>query len=483
MPLLLYSTPADARTNFKPDRTELALLVLFAVIPFVLIFAGAGGAARIVFLAGAGLLGLILCRRNPPLYIGFTFWLWFITPFVRRLLNYRTGWVDTDPILGASLLATCACLPEVCRRLSRVDVRRGLPFLLAFGAVGYGCCAGVSVIPFQSLLLEAASWIAPMVFGFFVFLKYAEEPNREALGKAFENTFKWGLLIMGGYAVLQFTLLPAWDALWLIQVDNAPFGTAEPFGVRVFSTMASPVPLGVTSFAGLILLMRQGGVIPLLATLGGYAALALSSVRSSWGLWLIATVLVLVSERQKLGRFLLIISASLTLLVLSTAIQPVQEVLQKRFETLSDLQDDGSFQARATGYEQMKRYVLANPLGLGLSATENVLNGKSDLGGRDSGVLEILLSLGWTAGGFYFAALAVIVWSGLTGRGARTTFELSACAISIAMVSHMILATISSGHSAVILWSFAGVNLASRKNRLEERSIMPLLNAEHAIEC
>jgi hypothetical protein len=469
MPLLRHSTPPDAEGDFRPDRIELALLILFAVLPFVLIFSGAGGAARIVFLVGAGLLGIVLCLRNPPLYIRFTLWLWFLTPFVRRLLDYRTGWVDTDPILGASLLASYACLLHVYRYLFRGDARRGLPFLFGFGAVGYGFCAGIIGTQFQSVVLEAANWFGPMLFGFFVFLEYGTERKRKDVAAAFESTFRWGLLIMGAYGIIQFISVPAWDALWLTQVDNRAFGTAEPFGLRVFSTMASPVPFGVASFAGLILLRRQSGGISLLATLGGYASLAFSSVRSTWGLWLIATVLVLVLQRQKLGRFLLIIGVSLSLLVLSTTIQPVRDVLQKRFETLSDLRNDGSLLDRTSGYEQMTSYVLSNPLGLGLAATENLVGGRSDLGGRDSGVLEIVLALGWIGGGIYFSALLLIVWSGLKGRNGRNDFEISACAISIAMVSHMILASISSGFSAAVLWSFAGVNLASQTHRVVNR--------------
>ena len=466
-----------ATGNLRPNRTELTLLILFAGLALVLLLLDAANFVRIEFVVGAGLLGLIFCRRNLQLYLSFTLWLWFITPFVRRILNYRTGWVDTDPILGASLLATCACLPQVYRHLSRGDARRGLPFLLGFGAVGYGCIAGMFETPFQSLLLEAAGWIGPMIFGFYVFLEYAEEPNREGMAAAFESTFRWGLLIMGGYGILQLILMPAWDALWITQVNNPAFGTAEPFGLRVFSTMASPVPFGVASFAGLILLRGQRGGTSVLATFGGYASLAFSSVRSTWGLWLIATILVVVLQRQKLGRFLLIIGISLSLLVLSSmAFEPVRGVLQKRFETLSDLRNDGSLLDRTSGYEQMKSYVLSNPLGVGLAATVNLVGGRSDLGGRDSGVLEIVLSLGWIGGGLYFAALLLIVWRGLNGRDGLSEFEISACAISIAMVSHMILSTISLGFDAVMLWSFAGVSLASQRHRVVKREAGPLLS-------
>jgi O-antigen ligase len=257
-------------------------------------------------------------------------------------------------------------------------------------------------------------------------------------------------------------MLPAWDALWVIEADNPAFGTPDPFSVRVFSTMASPVPLGVASFVGLILLMRQRGNASILATVAGYTSLALCTVRSAWGLWAIGTVLVLFREKEKLFRFLFVTLAAMFLLFLSTSFQSVRDVLQTRLETFSDLSDDGSFQARTSGYEEMVKYVLANPIGSGLGAMDIVLAGKSELGGRDSGILEIALSLGWVGGATYFFALALIVWNGLTGPVSRTPFEIAAVAISIAVISHMVLSTITGGFSGMALWSFAGISIAAR---------------------
>ena len=44
------------------------------------------------YLAATLAVGALLYWRRPGLYIGFTWWLWFLTPEVRRLVDYQQGW-------------------------------------------------------------------------------------------------------------------------------------------------------------------------------------------------------------------------------------------------------------------------------------------------------------------------------------------------------------------------------------------------------
>jgi hypothetical protein len=455
------STNLTVRTD--KDGLESWLLCIFVAITLALTISGAGGVARMFFVGAAGLLGLLFCHRNPSLYVQFVFWLWFLTPFLRRLLNFRSGYLETDPILAASLLATLACFPKLCRTFPILADRAALPFLLASSAVAYGFCIGVLFIrPLSSLLLETVNWVVPLFFGLFLFAEYRDHRNRASLTRAFENVFRSGTLVMGIYSVAQFIAIPAWDALWLTEVANPAFGTAEPFGVRVFSTMSSPLPLAVASFAGLILLMGQRGRLAVLSTTAGYASLALTCVRSAWGLWAIGTAFVLFRQGRKLGRFLVIAAAAIILLFVSTSLEPVQRVLKTRLETLSALREDGSFQARAKGYEDWYDYLASNPLGTGVGSMVTVLANKSEIGARDSGILNILLSLGWAGGAVYGLALVLVVWSALNPPHAPTPLEVAASAISIAMILHMVLSDNTAGFPGLVLWSFAGISVASR---------------------
>jgi hypothetical protein len=479
MPSSQLDSPVEVAVRPQVDRLSVKLISLFVLITLGFISARMGGPARAFFLVGAGSLGFFLSRRNPAIYVSFAMWLWFLTPFVRRVVNYRSGWVETDPILAASLLASLACFPEVCRHLFKGRLEGALPFLLAISAVAYGSAIGFFFIPLSTLLVQTANWATPIIFGLFVFFEYKNEARRAGIANAFESTFKWGLLVMGGYSLVQFIVVPGWDALWLDQLDNPAFGTAERFGVRVFSTMASPVPLGVAAFAGLVLLMHQRGLIPLFASVGGYISLALCSVRSTWGLWAIATGIILFSQRRKLGRFIPIIAVAITLLALSALYEPVNDLLQARVQTFSDLNSDGSYQARKSGYEQMYSYVGSNPLGSGLGAMELLaITANSELGGRDSGILEILLCLGWFGGAVYFLALALVVRSSLKGLGRRSPFEMATAAIGATLVSHLLLSTITIGFEAAALWSFAAMSTLSHNQNSSDTNLIEHLWAD-----
>ena len=36
-------------------------------------------------------VGGLLYATRPAVYIGFTFWIWFLTPFIRRVVDYQVG--------------------------------------------------------------------------------------------------------------------------------------------------------------------------------------------------------------------------------------------------------------------------------------------------------------------------------------------------------------------------------------------------------
>jgi hypothetical protein len=55
----------------------------------------------------AVLLALYLYRRNLPGYVTLVCWLWFATPLVRRVLDYRAGWTQPTAVLLGPPLAAC----------------------------------------------------------------------------------------------------------------------------------------------------------------------------------------------------------------------------------------------------------------------------------------------------------------------------------------------------------------------------------------
>lgn len=89
------------RLSSYPSRNlhldEQTLPAWIAILGLVLIsslcvLAGAGGILRLGFPLLSLAVGLFLYLRYPVLYIGFTLWIWFLTPWLRRVVDSRSGW-------------------------------------------------------------------------------------------------------------------------------------------------------------------------------------------------------------------------------------------------------------------------------------------------------------------------------------------------------------------------------------------------------
>jgi hypothetical protein len=133
--------------NHRPQfglQPTLAWTAMLGLVCFSLlcILAGAGGLLRLAYPAIALLVGLFLFKRYPVLYIGFTWWIAFLTPFVRRLIDWQSGWVDPSPVLLAPFLVMMLTGLTFVQYLPRYLRQDGLPFILSAAGVLYGCWWG-----------------------------------------------------------------------------------------------------------------------------------------------------------------------------------------------------------------------------------------------------------------------------------------------------------------------------------------------------
>ena len=105
-------TPAPSRLLYPaPAWIAILSLVLFSALCLVV---HAGGVLRYAFPAGSLAVGTFLYWRYPLLYVGFTWWIWFLAAFVRRLVDVQAGWVDPSPVLLAPFFVTIVSLDDVC---------------------------------------------------------------------------------------------------------------------------------------------------------------------------------------------------------------------------------------------------------------------------------------------------------------------------------------------------------------------------------
>ncbi|MCA1994309.1 MAG: O-antigen ligase domain-containing protein, partial [Coleofasciculus sp. S288] len=276
-----------------------------------------------------------------------------------------------------------------------------------------------------------------------------------------QRTFLWGVLMTGAYGVLQYLIAPEWDKFWLINVKATAFGTPEPFGIRVFSTMNSPQPFSLVMMTGLLLLFNSKGSLRFPASGVGYLSFLLTLARAAWLGWSVGLLTLLNSLKARLQMRLIITILIMALFVIPLAtIEPFSGVISSRLQTLSSTQNDVSYQARSEGYGELFGLALSELLGKGVG---HVINSDS-LGSNDSGILTLLFSLGWLGTIPYLGGLILLLFSVFqSSEGRFDPFMSAARAISLGVFVQLGLGSVMLGLIGVLLWGFLGMAMAAHK--------------------
>lgn len=434
------------------------------------VLAHAGSILRLAYPAGCFLVGAFLYLRHPLLYLGFTWWTWFLSPWVRRLIDLHSGWVDPSPVLLAPFLTTLVTIVTLLRHFPKAYRQGGLPFLLALGAVFYGFLVGLinAAVPSQmvgqtnptmtAVLVAMLNWLTPILFGFHLFINWRHYPSyRQNL----QNTFIWGVLVMGAYGVLQYLVAPAWDNFWLENQDTQVFGSPEPFGIRVFSTMNSPQPFAYTMASGLLLLFSCRGMLRFAASGAGYLSLLLSLARSAWMGWGASLLLLIPAFKLRLQIRLVMTLIVMALLIIPIAtLEPFASVINERLGSLVDFQQDASYSARSEGYNELLGQALTEVIGKGLG---NVFS-SDPLGGNDSGILTLLFLLGWAGTLPYLAGLVLMLFQlAQPITLGSDPFVATSRAIVLGAFVQIGLNNVMLGVFGMVLWSFLGIILAAQR--------------------
>ncbi len=452
--------PADAWVGI----VGLVLLVLVGTVGHL------GGFLRLAFPAASFLVGGFLFFRYPILYIGFAWWMWFLTPLVRRLVDFESGWVDPSPVLLAPFLVTLISLLTFFRQLPKAITGNGLPFVLSMVGVGYGFLVGLlSVGSATSVIVALLGWLAPIAFGYHLFANWRRFPE---LKQVTQRVFLIGILVVGGYGVVQFLVAPAWDRFWLenliAQLGVISFGKPEPLQIRVFSTMHSPQPFACFMMAGVLLLLSVRSPLKIVSSAAGYLSLLLSLARSAWLSWVIGIVVFLPSLKPKLQMRLITTLMLMMLVVLPlTTIEPFSTVINSRVQSVFSGNQDTSYLDRSQGFTNLLDEALTEVSGRGIGYVIRDAN----IGGNDSGILTLLLTLGWLGSIPYLSGLMLIVMSILQGREAAVDSFVSACrAIALAMFAQISLNVVMVGPFGILLWSFLGLAVAARVYYLQAQN-------------
>lgn len=461
------ATFGAASTRGRRSRTAAWAVALgFVALVAGGVVAGMGSVLTIVYPAAALLVGTLLYRRNPPLYLGFTWWIWLLTPEVRRLIDYRSGWDATNPVMLAPFVVAVPIFFTLLRHSPKLQLPFYLPMGLVFFGLLYGYGVGVLRAGPAAATYDLLNWLVPAVFVFYFAVHWRRYPQYR---RTLRLVFAWGVLLLGLYGLWQFASPPPWDRYWMESAPIDSIGYPEPFQVRVYSTLNSPGPFAVVMMTGLLLLLGWGSRLRWPTVGAGMASFLLSLVRSAWGGWIVGVLFVVTRSQRLRGRLLVTLLAVMTLALPLLSVGPLADSIGTRLGTLTDLGQDTSLRARLQFYADFAPQAFLTPLGDGLGGTglSTKLGGSGEelgeLGNFDSGVMNIPFVLGWPGTLLYGGGLTWLVFRALGGGPAqRDPFVVTSGGIVVAVLAQLVFANFLLGVTGLVFWSFLGLSLAAR---------------------
>ena len=478
MTVALSDAPAlaaepDAGDAIPRTAPVTLLIVGFGLLITAMILAGRSGLVRLAYPLGAVAIGAWLYRRGPGGYIEFSWWLWHVSPGIRRIVDYRLGAYDPqNPMSLTPFLVSGLALFGVLQRLPELRRTRMVPWAVAAVAVLYGYFVGFLRVGPMAATHALITWMVPLIFGLYCALSWRRYPEAEA---GMRRAFMWGSLVLAVYGIFQFLFPPEWDRFWMVSSGMYSVGRAFPYEVRVFSLVNAPLPFATILVAGLFLQLAGHGLGRAGSLALGSIALLLSLVRSVWLAGVIGLLVYLAALPRKsvkpmlVAAMLTIVSMAVVPFVVPERIAgPSIRIVQDRLLTFTDLSHDISYKDRASFLGSITDVVLNEPLGHGLGSTgvSSTLGGGSVASIRDfdNGIFAVLYSLGWVAGvAFLIAVISIVVLSLPRREALYDSTAKAARAVAFASLILAFGANVFEGVSAAVLWSFAGLVVAAHR--------------------
>jgi hypothetical protein len=449
--------------------SETTVAVALFIVATAAMLTGLGGrAANVAYTVAAVLTAAVLLARSPAMYSSFALWMWFLSPFVRRVLDYRHGWNSTSPALLAPPLVAALSIYTLARNARELRGRLFAPYLLILGALAYGYSVGLinaGLIPSTYALL---TWLAPLVFGLHLALSWRHYLE---LSTAIRKTFSVALPILAAYGIYQFVRLPVWDAQWMINADLKSLGTALPFLVRVFGTLNTPGPYAAFLLAGMLMVLTGKGFIRFPGIAVAAVALLLTRTRAVWVAFLIGLVMQQLSQPViRLPRRIVTLVIVSILAAPLTQIPAFRDTIGSRLSTLKSISADNSFIKRVQFSQVNAAEIVETALGNGLGTTGGAIKlNRAQVGIRslDNGFLELFYLFGWLGGAMFILGVAALLYQSFRfAEARRDPFSSAVRATAIALVSILPIGDVFTGSTGTLLWTMMGLGIAAHAYHL-----------------
>jgi hypothetical protein len=448
----LFSTKAGRR---------LLIMMMMGAALFVAAWVKAPHALAIGFSPIAALVALYLYRYHPTLYLGFSWWVWCLVCFARRLIELKSGFIVASPILLAPYLVSLPMGFTLIMHAPKLLKRALVPFLLILIALCYSYIVGIVSTGFPAASYGLLVWLTPILLGFHI---AAQSDIYPAVRTVMKRAIVGSVLFMGAYGVFQFVHPLAWDIFWMYAGKMYVIGIPAPMMFRVFSTMNSPAPFAVVMMASLIVVLSQRSTYAWVALGAGATALLLTTVRTSWLAFAIGFLIYgwFVPWRS-ISRIVVPLVGLGAMIIGVTAFTPLGDTIMTRFHTFGTLNDDVSLHERANFYHDITNRVMNTPLGVGMGGTgaASLMSQGTAVLSFDSGVLDILFSLGWFGALVFVIGLLGLVKYALSVREVRGDyFDLALRAGALATLSILPSFNSLGGVDGIVFWGFLGLSIA-----------------------
>ena len=140
--------PAERLRQWRArvGNDDLAAWSAVAALSLYVAIALAGGGGRtltVTYPMGCLAVALFAYVRSPATYVGFVFWSWLLTPFLRRVFDLQFGYHPASLLLVGPVLATAVSGFTLLRRAQSLRGTTYVPFLLAMFALLYAYTVGL----------------------------------------------------------------------------------------------------------------------------------------------------------------------------------------------------------------------------------------------------------------------------------------------------------------------------------------------------
>ena len=439
--------------NALGQPQTLKILTLgFAIVNLLLALGGLGKVLNLLFPVSSLALGWLLYKHHSGYYIGFVWWLWFLSPLLRRLADFYGGsFTNPSPILLTPYLIVLISLGTLFDSILKKYRPSYLPFVFCFSSLLYGLLVGFIYNSPTAAIVSFLDWLAPPLFAFYILVNWRTyRANREIT----EKVFQFGLILMSVYGVYQYLFLPEWDRFWIVQSEMASSGTPEPMLLNIHSTMNDRGIFAAYMMASLLIVLQNNSFWGILSFPVGFLAMLLTTVRTMWVVLFLGILTLFISLRSSIQiRFIImILIISLCSFPLVT-LGPFADRAGERVESFSNLGEDDSFQSRTNIYADHSEFSLGSIVGYGMGG-----------GTGDSGVLTTFLQLGFLGTGVYVLGIANIISTMFRGN-LRTLdqFAHASRAIVLSLLTIIAIGNPLAGVTGFLTWAFLGYFLASKK--------------------